>query len=75
MNHAPGAFRQLVVGGNDCMPASTHGLSLSFVGAHIESAARKTILISMELTGMPFGEGLSPGVECGSRAERTPSPE
>jgi len=38
------------------------------VVVHIESAARKTILIGIEPTGMPFDEELSPVVEAVARA-------
>ena len=67
MNTAPGTFRRLPIGGNDCMLASTHGLPLSFVVAHIESAARKTVLIGIEPADLSFGEGLSPVVEAAAR--------
>ncbi len=60
-------FADCWLGGNDCMPGSRHGLPLSFVVVHIESAARKTALIGIKPAGLPFGEELSPVVEAAAR--------
>lgn len=69
MNQASGASRRLLAGRQRLhADLPRHGLPLSFVVAHIESAARKTVLIGIKPVGLPFGEELPPVVEAAARA-------
>ena len=48
MGTEPGTFCRPPIDANDRLPASTHGLPLSFTLANIESGAKEIILIGIE---------------------------